>query len=185
MEHGGKQVVANRYLGFVNIEGARFAIDPKAIEEDARFDGFLCVITNNTTLNDEQIIAQYKQLWKIEETFRLMKSQLEVRPMFHWTEKTVAGHLMMSFLAFTVLRELERKVKQAGVTQSISEVIRELCELQVSQLVSGDNIYLLRSNATSLVVKIFKAVGIRLPPSFTPMVPGNESDSFLGLFSPI
>jgi len=50
-------------------------------------------------------------LWKVEETFRTLKNHLEIRPVFHWTEKRIKGHIAMSFVAYIMQRTLELELK--------------------------------------------------------------------------
>jgi transposase len=149
----------------------------KAKIEDSLFDtnGFLGILTNNHDLQGETLIEKYKELWRIEESFRLMKSQLEVRPMFHWTEKRISGHLVMCFLAFVFMRELERRTKKYGIEESINKMLKALSELQVSELDSKGECYFLRSHVPPLAERIFEALKLKLPPSFLPIISKDEA----------
>lgn len=167
LEEGEKGVLTPRYRKFVEVKGVSMSLKPKAIEDDAAYDGFLGVITNNAKLEAPDAVKKYKELWKIEESFRMMKSQLEVRPMFHWTEKRISGHLVMCFLCFAVLRELERRARVAGIKESAERMLRALSELQASEIESGGGRYLLRSVVPPLAGRIFKALRLRMPVSFT------------------
>ena len=60
-----------------------YYLDKEKIAEDEKFDGFLAIATNNTDLSIPKILDQYKQLYKIEQTFRTFKSHLDTKPMFH------------------------------------------------------------------------------------------------------
>ena len=52
------------------------------------------------------IIRDYQDLWKIEESFRILKSHIKARPIFHWTEKRIKGHFVLCFIAFLIERTL-------------------------------------------------------------------------------
>ena len=78
----------------------------------------------------------------------------------------------MCFLAFVIMRELERKARENGIEESIYKMLKELVELQVSEIDSNGERYLLRSYIPPLVNRIFKALKIRLPQSFQPVVEG-------------
>lgn len=169
LANGKKGVLSGRYSKYLKLDETP-ELNDKAIKEDSRFDGLLGLLTNNKDLKGESLVEKYKELWKIEESFRLMKSQLEVRPMFHWTDKRISGHLALCFIAFVVMRELERKTKEHGIKDSIGKMLNALSELQVSELDSNGEHYLLRSKATLLAERIFKAVKIKIPPSFQPIV---------------
>ena len=56
----------------------------------------------------------YKGLWQVEETFRTLKTPLELRPIYHWSESRVRGHVMVCFLAFILRQHLRLKLKEVG-----------------------------------------------------------------------
>jgi transposase len=74
------------------------------IEEAARYDGYYAVITNNLDLSTEQVCAIYSGLWRIEESFRILKSDLRARPVFVWNDEHIKGHFAMCFLSLCILR---------------------------------------------------------------------------------
>ena len=76
------------------------------IEQDAIYDGFKAFSTT-TDLPIEDVLAKYKDLFEVEHSFRTLKSQLEIRPMFHWTNERIKGHICMCFMAFTFLNHLK------------------------------------------------------------------------------
>ncbi|MCP9769327.1 hypothetical protein EGI22_15555 [Lacihabitans sp. LS3-19] len=76
-----------------------------------RYDGFLAISTNNQTLPVSDVLDQYKQLFKIEHSFRTFKSHLETRPMFHWTDQRIEGHICLCYIAFAI----QNFVTQNGV----------------------------------------------------------------------
>ncbi len=73
-------------------------LNKSAIDQSERTDGFFGIITN-TDLSSEDIIMNYKQLWKIENSFRELKGTLKTRPMLHWTDKKILEHLVVCFLS--------------------------------------------------------------------------------------
>jgi hypothetical protein len=172
LDNGNKGVLASRYRKFIEIGDTVPVLNDEAAKDDEKFDGFLGIFTNNHDLQGEKLIEKYKELWRIEESFRLMKSQLEVRPMFHWTEKRISGHLVMCFLSFVILRELERRVRAAGIADSVNKMLKALSDLQMSELECNDDHYLLRSSVSPLAERVFKALKIKLPPSFQPLIEG-------------
>jgi transposase len=169
LSSGKKGVLTGRYSKYLKLDETP-ELKNEAIKEDSKFDGLLGLLTNNKDLQGESLAGKYKELWKIEESFRLMKSQLEVRPMFHWSDKRISGHLMLCFLAFVVMRELERKTKEYGIKNSLGKMLKALSELQVSELDSKGEHYLLRSKVPQLAERIFKAMKMKVPPSFQPIV---------------
>lgn len=97
-------------------------IDYSKIEEDAKWDGLKGYITN-TTLPAKDVYRQYSELWQVERAFRVSKGVLELRPMFHFTKKRIEAHVCICFVAYKVYKELERILKNNGITMSVDKVL--------------------------------------------------------------
>lgn len=89
-------------IGEINVE-----IDVKKIEEDKRWDGLKGYVTN-TRLSAKKVVANYGNLWQIEKAFRISKTDLRVRPIFHQRERRIRAHISIAFAAYTIYKELER-----------------------------------------------------------------------------
>lgn len=97
------------YNKYLKIEGeADISIDKKKLEEDAQWDGLKGFQTNNLSISKEEVIENYRQLWKIEKAFRISKHDLRIRPIFHRKQKRIEAHICLSFAAYKVYKELER-----------------------------------------------------------------------------
>ena len=99
----------NKYLkmkGEVTIE-----IDYEKFHGDKSWDGLKGYITN-TKLKEEQIIGNYKNLWHIERAFRMSKTDLRIRPIYHRLKKRIEAHICISFTAYAIYKELERVLHQ-------------------------------------------------------------------------
>lgn len=86
------------------------ALNLQVIENDAKYDGYKALSTT-TDLSVETILAKYSDLFEVEHTFRALKSQLEIRPVFHWTDKRIRGHIAMCFTAFTFINHLKNTTR--------------------------------------------------------------------------
>ena len=75
-------------------EGGTPSLNLKAIETDAKKDGFFGIVTNVTDLSPKDLVMNYKELWKIEDAFGEIKGTLKTRPIFHWTDRRIIGHLV-------------------------------------------------------------------------------------------
>ena len=104
------------------------------MNNDIKHDGFKAIATSSNPEATE-LLEKYKDLWQVERTFRTPKSQLAIRPMFHWTNKRIKGHIAMCFVAFTFLNYLRNKVK----TLSERQIIKTLDRMQLSAIQSGDD----------------------------------------------
>jgi transposase len=119
-----KQQINNRgYNKFLVLKGeVTVAIDPKKIEEDQRWDGLKGYVTNSTLPPDE-VVAQYQHLWKIEKAFRISKTDLRIRPIFHRKKDRIEAHLCIAFVAYTIFKELERLLKIHNLNLSPQKAI--------------------------------------------------------------
>lgn len=134
------------------------------IEEEKKFDGYYVIESSDLTLDAYDIIEAYHNLWKIEESFRIMKSTMKVRPIFHWTHKRIEGHFVMCFIAFLLERELElrlRNNKKVDINEVSVEKIKEaLNSMEVSELDIEKERVFLKGKHKSLGSKIFSILKI-------------------------
>lgn len=102
-------------------------INQRAIDEQARKDGFFGIITNVKSMTATELVTHYKQLWKIEDSFGELKGTLKSRPIFHWSDHRIVGHLMVCFLAYLceayVTRELRSHKKMMESKSSQDKTI--------------------------------------------------------------
>ncbi len=103
--------------------GVTVSIDESKIEEDKVWDGLKGYRTN-TNLPADQVYQNYQQLWNVERAFRITKGTLEVRPMFHFSEKRIEAHVCICFVALKVYKELERLLKASRCPYSVDNVLR-------------------------------------------------------------
>jgi transposase len=99
----------NKYLkmdGKINI-----AVDYQKFEADAAWDGLKGYLTN-ASLSKDEIINNYGHLWQIEKAFRISKTDLRIRPIFHRLQRRIETHICISFVAYKVYKELERQLKE-------------------------------------------------------------------------
>ena len=121
-----KKHINNRgYNKYLRIEGeATISIDLEAFEQDAAWDGIKGYVTN-TKLPDEEVLANYHNLWFIERAFRMNKTDLRIRPMYHRLRNRIEGHICICFCAYVLQLEMERLLKAANSTITVEEA-REL-----------------------------------------------------------
>lgn len=100
----------NKYLKIKDT--VEVEIDYKKFEEDKSWDGLKGYITN-TKLKPNEVIENYRNLWHIEKAFRMSKTDLRVRPIYHRLRKRIEAHICISFTAYTIYKELERVLHQA------------------------------------------------------------------------
>lgn len=110
-----KDKLNNRgYNRFLSLTGdAHVTIDYDKVERDTRLDGYKGY-TTNSSLPDDRIIEEYGHLFMIERAFRFCKTDLDIRPMYHRLFNRIEAHVCICFVAYTILLELERILKDAG-----------------------------------------------------------------------
>jgi len=136
-------------------------IDPDKVEQDSMWDGLHGIITNDKTIKPHEAIAKYSRLWVIEEQFRINKHNLQMRPIFHWTQRRIEAHIAMCYMSFALLKTIEYKV---ALTQKISvtNIIELLTSVQASILrhtKTGD-LYRLPSAMKNDARKIYKTFNL-------------------------
>ena len=114
-----KEHLNNRgYNRFLKLTGeVRVEIDESRIDQAARWDGLKGYLTN-TDLPPEAVIENYGQLWQVEHAFRISKTDLRIRPMYHRRRRRIEAHVLVAFVAYTIHKELERRLHAAGLTMS-------------------------------------------------------------------
>jgi transposase len=163
-KRGGK-----KYLKEIGGSSDRdWVLDEGAILKDQMFDGYYGIQTNEKHLKPEDILDVYKNLWKIEESFRIMKSSLEVRPVFHWTEPRIKGHFVICFLAFLLERTLEFKLKKAGVSASVEKIREALNSMNFAEVEIEKKKFFIKTRVEDPGNKILRVLRIKPPKNVTP-----------------
>lgn len=116
-----------KYITFTDGEGekATVQLNEAAIEKDLKYAGYNLMVTSEIKMSDYDMYTTYHNLWRIEESFKIMKSDLDARPVFLQKEDTIKGHFLICYLAVLLERILQFKVlKNAYSTSEVFEFIR-------------------------------------------------------------
>jgi len=135
-------------------EETHYSINQSIIDEEAKYDGLYAVCTN---LEDDvqDIIKINHKRWEIEESFRIMKSEFNARPVFHSNEDAIKAHFLICFLALTIYRYLEKKIDEK---YTVGEIIDSLKEMDLS-VKDGD--YIPNYTRTNLTDDLHEKFGFR------------------------
>ena len=105
-------------------------IDEDRIREEEALDGYYMLLTSEMDTPDDKIIDMYRGLWRIEESFKITKSELEARPVYVWTREHIEAHFLTCFVALTISRILEMKLEHKYSTERIIDSLsRAECSL--------------------------------------------------------
>jgi transposase len=136
----GKQLLVKRgYNKYLQLSGnTDVKIDYDKFSDDARWDG-LKGFQTNSELPKEEVIARYKELWLIEKAFRISKTDLRIRPIFHHIKRRIESHICISFAALVVYKELERRLKEkkSGLSaEKAIEIAKSIYELRIESSIT-------------------------------------------------
>lgn len=97
-------------------------IDEQKYEKDSAWDGLKGYVTN-TKLSADQVMDSYRQLWQVERTFRITKTDLKIRPIFHYKKRRIEAHLSIAFASCKLYKEFERQLKEKGIALSAEKAL--------------------------------------------------------------
>ena len=142
---GGKKYLDLQYLdpqtGELKPYSPLITIDQEQADFDAQFDGVNVLVTSEIEMTDEEMLDAYKELSKIEDCFRVTKTELESRPVYVWTEDHIQAHFLTCFIALVHLRLLQHQI---GWKMSPERVINALNSAKATRL--QDNYYRLQES---------------------------------------
>lgn len=105
--------------------GIELSLNLEKIIEEEKFDGYYSIVTSEKNLTDKEMRDIYKGLWKIEESFKITKSNLETRPVYVWTKKHIEAHFLTCFISLLILRLIEYKINRKYSTNEIIESLKK------------------------------------------------------------
>lgn len=159
-----KSLISNYgYKKYLTISGeSEISMNEKKLEKEARWDGLHGIITNSKQLSPKELLEHYRGLWQIEESFRITKHDLKIRPIFHWTPDKVKAHLAISFMAFCCVRHLEYRVALQHEKMSPEAIRGELIRIQSTILKDKNGQrYVIPSPISSSGIKIYQVMGLK------------------------
>ena len=134
-----------------------FSIDRERFEEESEYDGFYAVTTD---LDDDpgEIIRINRGRWEIEESFRIMKSDFDGRPVFVSREDRIRAHFLTCYLAFMIFRIIEQKLNKGDVRYTDPEILRTLRDYEA---IDAENFYVgaMEGKAVRALESTFGLVG--------------------------
>ena len=153
------QPAARRYL---KVTGANAEIDLGKAKSDAKYDG-KWVLRTTTDLPPEQVALAYRGLWRVERAFRTLKTPLELRPIYHSSEPGIRGHVLISVLAYTLVRMLEDRLDAAGLDLNANAALERLDSIQRATITFGEHAIERTSTPDDEQAMILKALKAPLP----------------------
>lgn len=124
------------YNKYLKMEGEMdISIDREKFDQDGKWDGLKGYQTNDKGLSKQQVVENYRQLFKIEKAFRISKHDLKIRPIYHRVQRRIEAHICLSFAAYKVYKELERQLysKNANISaEKAIDIAKTIFSIKVS-----------------------------------------------------
>lgn len=125
-----KKVDYDKETGEILTASSILDINEDLIRQEEALDGYYLLLTSEMDTPDDKIIDIYRGLWRIEESFKITKSELEARPVYVWTDEHIEAHFLTCFVALTLSRILEMKLEHRYSTGRILESLsKSSCSL--------------------------------------------------------
>jgi transposase len=163
-----KSALSPSYKHFLKVSNFNSEIDIDKVNESKKKDGFFGFYCNNKELSSLEILNNYKMLWQIEESFRCYKSTLDIRPIYHWTDNRIEGHIMMCFISFYILRVIQKLLNDKSITISpnifFTSLKKIICvEMDVSSGNKSEYSIYGRTEIVNLNNDLFRALSCPIP----------------------
>ena len=125
-----KKIDFDKDTGEILTSSSVLEINEEVIRQEELFDGYYVLLTSEMEESDDKIIDIYRGLWRIEESFKVTKSELEARPVYVWTREHIEAHFLICFIALTIARILELKTERKySVGKLLSSLSNAQCTL--------------------------------------------------------
>ena len=154
IKKGGKNFV------MADIDGKSLQLDTAKIKEQSLYDGYYGILSSDAEIGAEEAVSIHHNLWKIEESFRIMKSSLKSRPCFVWTPQHIKGHFVICYLALVMQRLLEKKIKDLNISYSTQEIQKAIIQANVMELTLKGQTFYIKEKTSTQYDDIAKALGV-------------------------
>ncbi|MDO5151372.1 MAG: IS1634 family transposase [Oscillospiraceae bacterium] len=132
----------NQYMK-IDIDTNKIELDIEKIKRHAQFDGYYAIVTNQLNYRTNEVTELYKGLWKIEESFRVMKTDFKASPVYLWKDEHVIGHFVMCYMALSIIRYTQFLYKEKfDETISAEKIMTAWRKAKIAILGNYPNIYL-------------------------------------------
>ena len=126
-----KKIDYDKDTGEILTASSLLELNEERLREEEALDGYYIILTSEMDKSDDEIIDIYRGLWRIEESFKVTKSELEARPVYVWTRDHIEAHFLTCFVALTIARSIETKLERK---YSIGRLLDTLSRSQCSEL---------------------------------------------------
>ena len=141
-------------------------IDEDKLKEATKFDGYFTIQTNIKECNPADILQYYSGLWQIEQTFRITKYNLKIRPVFHYNPARIKAHFAICYIALVLIRTLELIMRRSKCYIPIEQLHELLWQVKEIDIISHAKRFSISTDFPESLAPIYKLVKTRLPVRF-------------------
>ena len=131
-------VVSKRFKFLKKVKNHDLELNTENVAKSQLLEGLKGYLTNAVSLTDEEIIAKYSQLWQVEKSFRISKSDLKARPVFHTVKEKIEAHLTIVFASLAIIRLVEKTTGKS--VQKVLWLLDQVKEVVMENIVSRERI---------------------------------------------
>ena len=146
-----------RFLKHKDNDKNNYELNTQLIHKTNLLLGIKGYYSNLENMPDIEIIKQYRNLWRVEKAFRISKSDLQIRPIFHFKEYSIHAHLLVCFMALAICKFIE--IKTGRSIGSVLKILRGVTDARIFDKV-GKREVVLRSEISGEVVEVLRKVGL-------------------------
>lgn len=113
------------------LEGLELSLNQEKIEEEAKYDGYYSIVTSEKDMSDQMMRDTYRGLSKIEESFKITKTNFEARPVYVWTPEHIEAHFLTCFVSLVIIRLLEQKLEHKYSIDKIIDALKQYTSINI------------------------------------------------------
>jgi transposase len=152
-------------------KSCKLEINLDKLNHEKRFDGFFGIQTNLERINPKELLSTYRGLWQVEQTFRIAKSNLEIRPVFHYNTKRIRAHFLMCYMSLALIRYVEFVLHTKNLDCTVEQLHLLLDQMRVTKVHHADNnVYTLLEDPPPKLAPIYQALDIKWHKKFSHQV---------------
>ena len=143
-------------------------IDFDKLNKDKMYDGYFGLMTNIENISPLEALGSYRGLWQIEQTFRIAKTNLEIRPVFHYTPRRIKAHFIICYISLALVRYVEFNLKNHSCYLPYEQLHLMLDKMRKIEIIDSNNmLFELSENLPTELHQIYKALKIAWPKKIT------------------
>lgn len=143
-------------------------IDAAKLELQKQYDGYFGLYTNIENPDPTELLSLYRGLWQVEQTFRIAKTNLEIRPIFHYNPKRIRAHFVICYVALALVRYVEFILKYSGIHTPCEQLYLLLSRMRKIKITDYKDItFEFLEDPPTELAEIYKALKIKWPKKFS------------------